>query len=110
MSLALGWLFQALLLVGAVALVRATVRRWRRTDVRLALVGSTSALVARVSLHLLPWSMATFGAGVVVGVVGLDRLGATLISAAAMVAFCAACTLGLLLPNLADPLRVPADR
>jgi hypothetical protein len=46
----------------------------------------------------------------VIGGIGLDGLSATMISAAAMTAFCAACTLGLLLPNLADPLRVGADR
>ncbi len=110
MALALTWLLQAGLLLGAAAAVRSAVWRWRRTNVRLSLVRSPTSTVARVALHALAWCTAGFGAGVLVSAVGLPTVAATIISVTAMVAFCSACTLGILLPTLADPLRHSFER
>lgn len=110
MALAFTWLVQAGVLFGLTAVVRTAVRRWRRTDVRLSLVQCPSSTVARVALHALPWCAAGFGTGILVSVVGLPSVAATIIAVVAMVAFCAVCTLGILLPNLADPLRHSFER
>lgn len=100
MTLAMGWLLQAGMLLGLISLVRRSVRAWRRTVAKVMLYPGPAALAAWVALQAVPVAVMSVVSGFVLATGGLATLGSVFISVGVIVGFVCTCAIGTLVPNL----------
>jgi hypothetical protein len=100
MGLAIIWLCQGMFILGTVHAGRSLLDYWSSALNKVMMYPGSAAIGAWFALQSFPVALLIAAAGAIALMVGLAAIGSFMVTMAVLMAFGAACMVGLLMPNL----------